>query len=441
MSSAWQYISASRLEAPITLVGFTALSVEISTIACAPAARAASATMRVPAALVSRPSSGLASTIGTCFSAAAWNTSSGRNSSTTARMRASSRMSASTARRGTDGVALAQFQVDLPQRELAVVEQHQHLGAEGGHLPRQFAADRAARAGHQHAAALHQPRHALAVERHLRAVQQVLDGDRPQFQPLRRCARPRSSAVGPRCARHPQPVALGHLHQRGQHRRRACRARSPPAPPAGAARARSRSSTAAASATLPRIGQPWMRRPVCACPSDSRPVTRYGASRSPASARRNRSAPSPAPTSSTGCAAVAAGGAFLQQPVEHARHRQQHHQWTARAARGRSARAARHLRLVQHQREQGGGGQAGGAHAEQVAGAGEAPVLHRQPERQARQQQRRRRPGQRPCGRGRVGRGASSRRASTTAQAASSAVQRHVDGDAEGRASCPIAPL
>ena len=44
MSSAWQYISASRFEAPITEVGFTALSVEISTIASAPTARAASAT-------------------------------------------------------------------------------------------------------------------------------------------------------------------------------------------------------------------------------------------------------------------------------------------------------------------------------------------------------------------------------------------------------------
>ena len=44
MSSAWQYISASRLLAPMTLLGFTALSVEISTIARAPAAWAASAT-------------------------------------------------------------------------------------------------------------------------------------------------------------------------------------------------------------------------------------------------------------------------------------------------------------------------------------------------------------------------------------------------------------
>jgi hypothetical protein len=65
------------LAAPITLVGLTALSVEMSTIAAAPEARAASATLRVPAALVSNPSVGLPSTIGTCFSAAAWKTRSG----------------------------------------------------------------------------------------------------------------------------------------------------------------------------------------------------------------------------------------------------------------------------------------------------------------------------------------------------------------------------
>ena len=57
--------SATSLVHPMTLVGFTALSVEISTIASAPTARAASATWRVPTALVSRPSSGFASTIGT----------------------------------------------------------------------------------------------------------------------------------------------------------------------------------------------------------------------------------------------------------------------------------------------------------------------------------------------------------------------------------------
>ncbi len=71
MSSDCAYISASRLLAPIRLDGFTALSVEISTVAAVPAARAASTTMRVPTALVINPSSGFASTIGTCFSAAA----------------------------------------------------------------------------------------------------------------------------------------------------------------------------------------------------------------------------------------------------------------------------------------------------------------------------------------------------------------------------------
>ena len=42
-SKAWQYISASRFDAPITDVGFTALSVEMNTIAVVPTARAASA--------------------------------------------------------------------------------------------------------------------------------------------------------------------------------------------------------------------------------------------------------------------------------------------------------------------------------------------------------------------------------------------------------------
>ncbi len=168
ISSAWQYISASRFEAPITLVGFTALSVEISTIACAPTARAASATWRVPATLVSSPSSGLASTIGTCFSAAAWNTSSGRYASNTARMRASSRMSAISALAVHLRVGLGQLDVDLPQRVFAVVEQDQRLRPERRDLARELAADGAAGAGDDDAAALDQPRHALAVERHLR---------------------------------------------------------------------------------------------------------------------------------------------------------------------------------------------------------------------------------------------------------------------------------
>ncbi len=76
-------LSASRLVAPMTFVGLTALSVEIITIARTPWARQASATWRVPSTLVRMPSHGLASTIGTCFSAAAWNTSSGRSAAIT----------------------------------------------------------------------------------------------------------------------------------------------------------------------------------------------------------------------------------------------------------------------------------------------------------------------------------------------------------------------
>jgi len=57
--------------APITLAGSTALSVEIITTWAAPCALAASATLRVPMTLVRTPSIGFASTIGTCFNAAA----------------------------------------------------------------------------------------------------------------------------------------------------------------------------------------------------------------------------------------------------------------------------------------------------------------------------------------------------------------------------------
>ena len=169
----------------MTLVGFTALSVEISTIASAPVARAASATWRVPAALVAMPSSGFASTIGTCFRAAAWNTSSGRCSSKMARMRASSRMSAIRVRRLDLRVGLGEFQVDLPQRVFAVVQQDQRAGAEGGDLAGEFAADGAAGAGDDDAPALDQARHAVAVERDLRAVEQVLDRDRAEFDRAR----------------------------------------------------------------------------------------------------------------------------------------------------------------------------------------------------------------------------------------------------------------
>ena len=85
-------------------------------------------------------------------------------------MRASSRTSASTARRAALGVLLPQLEVDLVEHVFAVIEQRQARRPEGRRLARQFAADGAAGAGDQHAPPLHQPRHAFAVERHLRAV-------------------------------------------------------------------------------------------------------------------------------------------------------------------------------------------------------------------------------------------------------------------------------
>ena len=57
--SAWQTISARRLEAPITLVGFTALSVEISTNFAAPCLRAARATAMVDSTLLRTASKAL----------------------------------------------------------------------------------------------------------------------------------------------------------------------------------------------------------------------------------------------------------------------------------------------------------------------------------------------------------------------------------------------
>src|SRR5579884_2942883 len=64
-------ISATRLVAPITLVGRTALSVETCTNSRVPCAIAASATLRVPSTLLRAASSTLRSAIGRCLYAAA----------------------------------------------------------------------------------------------------------------------------------------------------------------------------------------------------------------------------------------------------------------------------------------------------------------------------------------------------------------------------------
>ena len=76
-SMACTTISHSRLLAPIMLVGFTALSVLMSTNRRAPYFRAANAVLYVPSTLFLMASLGLPSISGTCLCAAAWNTTSG----------------------------------------------------------------------------------------------------------------------------------------------------------------------------------------------------------------------------------------------------------------------------------------------------------------------------------------------------------------------------
>jgi hypothetical protein len=75
---AWHTISARRLVAPITLVGFTALSVETNTNFFTPQSIAARATTDVPSTLLRTASHVLVSSMsGTCLYAAAWNTRAG----------------------------------------------------------------------------------------------------------------------------------------------------------------------------------------------------------------------------------------------------------------------------------------------------------------------------------------------------------------------------
>ena len=70
-------ISVMRLVAPITLVGFTALSVDISTSRFTPCSEADISRLRVPNTLFFMASAGEVSMAGTCLWAAAWNTMSG----------------------------------------------------------------------------------------------------------------------------------------------------------------------------------------------------------------------------------------------------------------------------------------------------------------------------------------------------------------------------
>ena len=73
----WTYISARRLVAPMTLVGFTALSVETMINRLTPYLTAREATCMVPFTLLTTAVQGSSSMMGTCLYAAAWKIKSG----------------------------------------------------------------------------------------------------------------------------------------------------------------------------------------------------------------------------------------------------------------------------------------------------------------------------------------------------------------------------
>ena len=112
----------------MTLVGLTALSVEIITNASTPQRMASSTRVRVPKTLFLTASPGLASIIGTCLCAAAWKTTSGRCRAKTVRRRAASVMLAT---QGTISVCPGrspQLALEEEQAVLGVVEQDQPPG-------------------------------------------------------------------------------------------------------------------------------------------------------------------------------------------------------------------------------------------------------------------------------------------------------------------------
>ena len=75
---AWISSSHSRLVAPMTLVGLTALSVETRMQWLQPSSSARRQTTQVPSTLFSTASRALSSMSGTCLWAAAWKTTLGR---------------------------------------------------------------------------------------------------------------------------------------------------------------------------------------------------------------------------------------------------------------------------------------------------------------------------------------------------------------------------
>src|SRR3546814_7192304 len=68
------------------------------------------------------------------------------------------------------GIPLGHFHVDLVERMLTLLEQHDLCRLQPGDLPHQFRTDGATGAGDQHATATDQPGHGGAVKRPLRTA-------------------------------------------------------------------------------------------------------------------------------------------------------------------------------------------------------------------------------------------------------------------------------
>ena len=164
----------------------------------APFSSAASATLRVPSRLVLIPSSGLLSTNGTCFSAAAWKTTSGLHFLEQLR---DPGVVAHIDDAGDEfpkiRMALSQLHVEQVEMKFGTVADGQQVGTEHRDLPAKLGANRSACAGRQHDFAVDRGSQRLEDRSSLRAA---------------RAGRPRSIGLGsmrPSLVRSEVSVTLG----------------------------------------------------------------------------------------------------------------------------------------------------------------------------------------------------------------------------------------
>ena len=133
----------------MTLVGRTALSVEIMTNASTPERTASSTTVRVPKTLFLIASPGLASIIGTCLWAAAWRITSGRHSleSGTKARRVPDRSDQGN-HLGVRG-QWVELSLEVEQTVLAMVEKNEPFGLESQYLATELRANASCCSGDQ----------------------------------------------------------------------------------------------------------------------------------------------------------------------------------------------------------------------------------------------------------------------------------------------------